>query len=159
MKKAILMIVVAVVIAGVSGGGVYLWQQGVVEKEKASLMNEISILQKQISQKQTVAPKETVNITNWKTYNTVENGWTKGLELALQYPSNLYSTMLAGGSLVSSWFADYSFDNLANINDAPSEYCKLSLDYRGSYDSSVPAPGLTVTLENKYNDANKGLTK
>ncbi|MDO8269732.1 MAG: hypothetical protein Q7T54_03615, partial [Candidatus Levybacteria bacterium] len=40
MKKTILMIVVAVVIAGVSGGGVYLWQNNKTGSEKQVLSNQ-----------------------------------------------------------------------------------------------------------------------
>jgi len=50
MKKTILMIVVAVVIAGVSGGGVYLWGQESSKKEKMVLQNQIDSLQQKITE-------------------------------------------------------------------------------------------------------------
>jgi len=53
MKKTILIIITVSVVAGLSGGGVYLWQKSVWDKEKMNLTSELNALQKQPSQFQT----------------------------------------------------------------------------------------------------------
>ncbi|MDD5731521.1 MAG: hypothetical protein PHU42_01370 [Patescibacteria group bacterium] len=45
MKKIILTILLIIVVAGVSGGGVYLWQKGILNGGKAKVITEVSALQ------------------------------------------------------------------------------------------------------------------
>lgn len=96
-----------------------------------------------------------ISQNTWKTYNTIENGWRSDLEVTLKYPTDWYNYMLAGGIMVYSMLADYSFNGLTNIMDTPKEYCRLTLGHTGSYDNLESSNGLIVTLENKYIDVSK----
>ena len=76
MKKTIFMILVAILIAGVSGGGVYFWQKSILDKEKAILTIELNDLKRQKSN-----IENTTNSAS-KSYAIAEYG------LKIQFPNN-----------------------------------------------------------------------
>jgi len=64
MKKTISIILLVVITAGISGGGIYLWQKSIWDKEKAKLTSEINDLQKQASQMQATTQPQTAKNQN-----------------------------------------------------------------------------------------------
>ena len=86
MKKTILMIVVAVLIAGVSGGGVYLWQSSNLKNTEQSLQQQITALKNKIVSQQNIAEPNNNTVVDetagWKTYTQAEYGYS------FKYPVN-----------------------------------------------------------------------
>lgn len=81
MKKVILVILLIILTAGVSGGGVYLWERGINEKEITILQNTIDNLEKQVISK--VENNTSTNKTSGlKTYTDEKYGFS------IQLPNN-----------------------------------------------------------------------
>ena len=66
MKKTILIILTVVVVAGISGGGVYLWQKNTEKKEKNKLEKELELLKKQEAQLNSVDQQKKEEESLWK---------------------------------------------------------------------------------------------
>lgn len=88
MKKVLLIILLIVIVAGISGGGVYLWQTNKANINKQILQNQTDNLNKQIeingtssNQESKQVSLETDNVANWKTYENKEIG------ISFKYPS------------------------------------------------------------------------
>jgi len=150
MKKIILTILFIIVVAGVSGGGVYLWQRGVSNKEKENLTSELNTLQKQSSQSQAqqtaTQPQKNIaanDTASWKTYTDTKNSFN------FKYPSDAVidpqEKSFAGTSL------SVQVDKMNAISDAPLRWDGITAqEDLAAIKKGDPTTAIGMAVNNSY---------